>query len=142
MEANITIHSVIESPEGAAPERTEARVRGELSFDGNTARLIWRECGEGGEVNSTLTVLDSEVSVARRGAIESTLVFREGERAESLYKLGQYSFDMSVTARRVRCSLGEDSLSVTVIYDMVLGGAEQLVKMKIRAEARAEDADD
>lgn len=142
MEANITIHSVIESRSGEVPERTEMRARGELSLEGGAARLVWRESGEGGEVNSTLTVLDGEVSVMRHGAIESTLVFREGERIESLYKMGPYSFDMSVTARRVRCALGEDSLSVTVIYAMVLGGAEQLVKMKIRAEACAEDADD
>ena len=142
MEANITIHSVIENLDGTGEcERTHTEAIGELSFSLSGARLFWRESSEGGEVESELTASADVVRVLRRGAVESSLTLKEGERSESLYKMGPYAFDFSVLARRVKASLSEDGLSVTVIYEMNLGGAERLVKMKIRADAReASDA--
>ena len=137
MEANITIHSVIENLDGTGEcERTHAEALGELSFSLDGAKLVWRETSEGGDVESCLTVSADTVKVVRGGAIESSLILSEGKRTESIYKMGPYAFDFSVMARRVKTALSEDGLSVTVIYEMNLGGAERLVKMKIRADVR------
>lgn len=144
MVANITIHSVIENLDGTGEaERTHTEVSGELSLSSSGANLAWREGTESGEVESLLTVSGDTVAVVRRGAIENSFTFKEGVRNESLYKIGPYSFDSSVTARRVKCALSSRGMSVTVIYEMELGGEARLVKMKIRAEAcEAEDCHD
>ena len=137
MEANITIHSVIENLDGTGEcERTHSTALGELTFSLDGTTLSWRESGEGGDVDSTLTVSGKEVRVVRRGAIESSIILIEGKPSQSLYKMGPYVFDFSVLARRVKVTPSEDGLSATLIYEMNLGGAERLVKMKIRADAR------
>ncbi len=141
-EADIVIHSVIENSDGTGElERAHTETAGELSFTEDGARLSWRETNEGGSTESTLTVAGDTVSVVRRGAIENTFNFKEGVSSESLYKAGPYSFDSCVKTRRVRATVGENGVSVTVIYDMELGGAVRLVKMKIRATCHSEGCD-
>lgn len=139
MEADITIHSVIENLDGTRDvERTHTEATGEFSFSPDGARLAWCEDSEGGAVETLLFISGETVKVVRHGAIESSLVFKEGKRTESLYKMGPYTFDSSVTARRVKSSLSGVGISVTVIYEMELGGVQRLVKMKIRADAKTE----
>jgi uncharacterized beta-barrel protein YwiB (DUF1934 family) len=141
-EADIVIHSVIENADGTGEvERSETRAAGSIILTEHGARLAWREVSEGGETESELTVSGDTVSVVRRGAIESSFTFEEGKDSESLYKIGPYAFDARVKARRVRVAVSDGGISVTVVYDMELGGAERLVKMKIRADVREEDAD-
>lgn len=142
MVANITIHSVIENLDGTADtERTHTETVGRFSLTADGACLAWQEKNEDSEVESQLFVVGDTVKAERHGSIESSLTFTEGKRFESLYKIGPYAFDCAVTARRVKSTLSEGGISVTVVYEMELGGAVRLVKMKIRADVKTEVPD-
>ncbi len=139
-EADISIHSVIENLDDSGlacgdAERTHVEARGALSVTDGFVRAVWRESSDGGTVDSELLVEGDTVTVSRRGAIESTLVFKEGHTASSVYRISPYSFDSHLTARRVRVALNDSCVGVTVIYDMEIGGARKLVKMKFKAES-------
>ena len=76
-------------------------------------------------------VRPNAVRVVRHGALESELVFREGESTESVYAVGPYKFDATVKTRRIRNTITELGGTLTLYYDMNVGGAEKSVRMRI-----------
>lgn len=131
----ITVESTIENI-GGETETTKTTADGLVSAHGRGIRLAYSESGEGGEVSTTVNLLGSTVTVTRHGALESKLVFREGDTTESIYSVGAYRFDASVTTRRIRNSLTECGGTLTLYYSMTVGGAEKSVRMKIVAEEK------
>ena len=73
------------------------------------------------------------VTVSRRGAIRSVLVFEEGKSYGSIYEIPPYKFDMNVTTKRMKCSLTESGGVIDILYEMNLGGASKRARMKITA---------
>lgn len=102
----ITVASTIENV-GGETETSETVADALLTTAGNGIRLAYSESGEGGEVSTTVDLLGSTVTVTRHGALESKLVFREGETTESIYSVGPYRFDASVRTKKIRSSLTE-----------------------------------
>ena len=133
--AKIVITSTVEelSDSGLAEssEKTEVKALGLLSVDEGVITLSYKESTEGGEVFSEVISGGDTVRVSRKGALTSEFVFTEGTEHASLYSVGPYSFDASIKTRRIRGALTEDGGSLSLFYDMSVGGAKKSVKMKI-----------
>jgi uncharacterized beta-barrel protein YwiB (DUF1934 family) len=135
-EMKFRISSVIDNlgasglPDGD-PERTEISVDGFYKIDGDNYEITYSEMTDGGKVVSTITVSSGEVRVIRRGAVDSEMVFIEGESHSSVYTVSPYSFDTVVTCRKVRMGLDKDGGRLDIFYGMNIGGADKSVRMRI-----------
>ncbi len=135
-EITIKIESVIENltPSGLVEgdaEKTFTEVGGFYHCDGEKRLITYSESGEGGDVYSEISTDGKTVCVKRRGAIESELVFAEGEIHKSLYSVPPYKFDAEVKTRKIRSSLTDAGGSLELFYNMKIGGAEKSARMKI-----------
>ena len=143
--ANFTTRSVIDNltasgiPDGE-PEITETSASGFIHYKDDEITLTYTENGEGGRVFTDITVIGKAVTVKRRGAIESEMLFSEGVTHDSIYEVTPYKFDVTVTARKIRNSLTKDGGILDMFYNMKIGGADKSARMKItvtRSENKA-----
>ena len=65
---------------------------------------------------------NSWVSVSRDGDTKSRLLFRVGERLESVYVIPQGEFDMATQTTHIDQQIQADFSEVTVEYDLFLSG--------------------
>jgi uncharacterized beta-barrel protein YwiB (DUF1934 family) len=91
-------------------------------------------------VFTDITAVNDTVTVKRRGAIESEMVFSQGTSHSSVYEVPPYKFDVTVMARKIRNSLGRGGGILDMFYNMEIGGAVKSARMKItvtRTEIKA-----
>ncbi len=119
------------APDGA-PEVTHESTGAFLHLLDEGMLITYTSEGESGESSSTdIEIKGGAVTVKRRGAVECDFVFEEGVTHATLYKVGAYSFDTEVTARKIRQGIGEDGGRLDLYYGMSIGGADKSVRMKI-----------
>jgi len=135
-EMKFTVSSVIENltpaglPDGE-PERTSLTAEGFYKINGDAYEITYTEMTEGGKVISTIIIDGKGVRVIRRGAVDSEMVFIEGESHSSVYTVSPYSFDTTVSCRKIRSALGKDGGRLDIFYGMNIGGADKSVRMRI-----------
>ena len=134
--AKIKISSEIETvdsqglAEGDA-EKTESEASGFFHYSPEKMLLTYSETAESGRVDSEIEIEGERVTVRRRGALESELIFEESKTNHSLYKIPPYAFDAAVTTKKIRRNLSEDGGSLVLFYTMNIGGADKSARMKI-----------
>lgn len=140
-EKNITVLSVIDEigEDGSVEsgDRCEIRAVAYFGVSEGGYTLSYAEEGEGGRVDTLITVNTGNgnfVTVSRHGALESELRFGDGLVYNTLYSAPPYSFDMQVRTVKIRNELTSDGGSLSIIYDMTVGGAKKHVRMKIGVE--------
>ena len=132
------IHSVIDNltDEGLVsgePEISISTVDGFMKIDDDEIFINYAELVEGDRVFTELHVAKDTVTLIRRGALESTLVFRPSEPYKTVYTAAGYSFDMLLTTKKIRSSLSKTGGELQLIYTMNVGGAAKSARMKITA---------
>lgn len=100
-------------------------------IDGETVSVSYKTSTEGGTVNTSYRLFADTLSVTRSGAINSVMVFKIGETHSSVYEIPPFKFDMTVTAKRLNHSLSGDGGKIDLLYEMNVGEAIKLCKMKI-----------
>lgn len=115
-------------------ERIEYSLPAEYCFSDGEAQIRYRETTEGGELITEISVRDGETAVTRRGAVGSRIVFREDKPHSSPYSVGEFSFDMSVTTKKIRTTLTETGGRLDILYKMTVGGADKEVHFGVRIE--------
>ena len=94
--------------------------------------LITYTEGEGESKSfSQISVRGETVLVHRRGASESSIRLRVGEKHTSIYKVPPYSFDMEVEAKRIRNSMDIKGGRLDLFYLMRIGGQDRKVRLCI-----------
>lgn len=135
-EKKFRISSVIESlsPTGLVegePERAEITPDGFLKISDGEIVIMYSEQTESGKVISDIIITENSVSVKRRGAVVSDMVFVEGESHKSLYEVSPYSFDTEIYTKKIRNNMTRDGGRLDIFYSMKMGGVDRAVKMKI-----------
>jgi uncharacterized beta-barrel protein YwiB (DUF1934 family) len=135
-EKKFRISSVIESlsPTGLVEgetERTEITPDGFLKISDGEIVIMYSEQTESGKVISDIIITEKSVSVKRRGAVVSDMVFVEGESHKSLYEVSSYSFDTEIYTKKIRNNMTRDGGRLDIFYSMKIGGVDRAVKMKI-----------
>lgn len=113
------------------PERNDITVEGFYKISDEGYEITYSEMTEGGKVVSDIIITTSSVTVKRRGAVDSEMVFSEGLLHKSLYAVSPYSFDAEVLTKRIRNGLTKDGGRIDIFYNMKIGGADKAVKMRI-----------
>ena len=136
-EVCIKVCSVIENLDSSGlacsdAERTETRSVGYLHiYDGGVYLVTYAEKNEDQQVTTEIKYDGDTVTVKRYGSIESLMVFKEGYRDSSVYKISPYSFDAEVITKKIRAALDNDGGTIDLYYNMKIGGAERSARMKI-----------
>lgn len=112
-------------------ERTEITPDGFLKIGEDVTVITYTENTEGGRVATDITLTETSVTVTRRGAVVSDMVFSEGDTHKSLYQVPPYSFDTEIYTKKIRNNMTRDGGRVDIFYTMKIGGAEKSVRMKI-----------
>lgn len=131
----LKIESVIEELDDAGlasdSERTSATYDATVTEWGGATTISYAEVSEGGRADSLITLKDEGITVRRTGAIECELVFVEGERTRSLYKVPPYAFDAEIFTKKIRKNDARGTLDVTILYEMTVGGARKRTRMHL-----------
>ena len=91
--------------------------------------------GEGeSKVFSQVLIRGESVVVNRRGASESSMMLKVGEKHTSVYKGPPYSFDMEVEAKRIRNTMTLSGGRLDLFYMMTIGGQARKVRLTIDFE--------
>lgn len=86
--------------------------------------------GEGeAKVFSQILIRGETVTVNRRGASESSMVLKVGEKQTSVYKVPPYAFDMAVEAKRIRNGMTLQGGRLDLFYTMTIGGQARKVRL-------------
>lgn len=131
--ASAFIRSSIKNDAGE-DEKIEYSLPAEYSFSDGEAQIRYRETTEGGELITEISVAGGETAVTRRGAVSSKIVFCEDKPHSSLYSVGEFSFDMRVTTKKIRATLAETGGRLDILYKMTVGGADKDVHFGVRIE--------
>lgn len=115
-------------------DRTEESAECFIREESGKIILSYSAKNEGATVYSDITVSDGSVSVKRSGNIESEFVFSEGLLHTSTYKIPPYSFDAEVFTRKIRNNLTRCGGTLSLIYDLKVGGRVSRMRMKIRVD--------
>ena len=126
-----TVEELSDSGLAESSEKTETKALGLLSEQSGRLTLSYKESTEGGEVASEVIIEGDKITVRRTGAISSEFSFREGCEHKSLYSVGPYAFDAVILTKKIRGGLDLFGGSLSLFYDMTVGGAKKSVKMKI-----------
>ncbi len=105
--------------EGEEPETMELMTTGIMSCGKGKFAVSYKETALTGTegVTSTFYITSpTRVVLNRTGAIESKMVFAQGERNESLYDLGFGALLVAVNARQVDASLTEAGGYIQIDY--------------------------
>lgn len=112
-------------------EQIENKSEGFLR-EGEGEMLLTYTEGEGeGKVFSQITVLSDSVIVTRRGANESSIRLKVGEKYTSVYKIPPYAFDMEVEALRIRNEMSIKGGRLDLFYLMTIGGQKRKVRLTL-----------
>lgn len=83
----------------------------------------------------TKVVVDAfSVTVTHTGAVETTMVFKNGYTYQSNYGLEYGDIDMEIRTERIFVDVNAEGGSIELWYDLVLGGNESGAKMIIEIE--------
>ena len=120
--------------DGGEDEVISFVTRGELSRSLDALTISYDELTESGVAHCTIVASTDKITVKRHGAIESTLVFREGLTHSSVYSLGGFAFDMTVRTKKIKNELDGHGGRLAIHYDMTVGGADKEVRFSVRIE--------
>ena len=134
-EGSISVRSRIEDLDesglAADAEQIENTSAGFLR-DGDGEMLLTYTEGEGeAKIFSQITILADSVIVTRRGASESSIRLKVGEKHTSVYKVPPYAFDMEVEAIRIRNDMSIKGGRLDLFYFMTLGGQRRKVRLTV-----------
>ena len=136
--AEAFISSAIKNSDGEA-ESVKYSLVAEYGYSDGRAEISYRESSEGGPISTLITFDGRAITVLRRGAVNSKIVLTEGEAHKSVYTVGAFSFDMTVTARKIRAELSELGGRLDVLYKMTVGGADKDVRFGIRIKVASNE---
>ncbi len=121
--------------DGGEDEAISFVTAGELAFEDDGSVIIsYDELTESGTAHCRIILAADKVTVKRHGAIESTLVFREGRSHSSVYSLGGFAFDMTVRTKKIKNELNSRGGRLALHYGMTVGGADKEVRFSVRVE--------
>lgn len=119
----------LERSDGVEKTKTEARAF--MKVCDQELTISYLEEQEGARINTDIEIKDGAVTVKRHGAIESEFVFESGKEHSSLYVIPPYRFDAKIKTKRIRNELTGNGGTMTIFYDMTVGGDARAVKMRI-----------
>lgn len=113
----------IQHCEGEEPETMELMTTGTMSWGKGKFAVSYKETaltGTEGVTSTFYITAPTRVVLNRSGAIESKMVFAQGERNESLYDLGFGALLVSVNAREVDAKLTETGGHIHIDYTVTV----------------------
>lgn len=125
---------------GVEPEVIRAQVRGDLEDRGEAGILLTYQ--EGGpsrldRVMTTLTATPDRVVLERTGALNSRMVFVEGQEHRSAYQTPYGTLELVIRTRTLFSNLDGQGGEVRLAYDLALDGAEtgrNTLRLQVRPE--------
>ncbi len=137
----LNIHSHIDNLDdfgiaSGAPEINDNEYTGVMRYAKDEIAISYEEVTEGGKIFCDILKKGDKVTVSRRGAIKSVLLFEEGKTYSGSYEIPPYKFDISVKTKRLKSTLREEIINecggvLDILYSMNIGGAEKRCRMKI-----------
>lgn len=100
------------------PEVIELVTEGSLSRDNDRWNISYEESDLTGlaGVTTTFSVEPGKITLTRKGALNSQMIFEEGVFHESLYEMEFGALMITVCASKAECRLSENGGTIDLIY--------------------------
>ncbi len=137
----LTIHSHIDNIDAAGltdgpPEINDNEYNALMRYTKDEIAISYEEETEGGKVFCDILKKGNRVTVSRRGAIKSILIFEEGKEYSGTYEVPPYKFDMNIKTKKLKSTLLAEYGIIDILYSMNIGGAPKKCRMKISVKER------
>lgn len=118
-------------------DELESCAQGCLLLRDGESRILYREESEGQQLLTEISFREKDkIKLTKSGAAKYEMYFEEGCRHSFVYYAPPLSFDGEVFTRSVKNSMCILGGSISVEYDMDMGGHRQRVCISIDAEAK------
>lgn len=125
--------------EGQEPDAVELTTEGVMTQTAEGWHISYEETDLTGLQGATTTfeVMPGRVTLTRTGSVQSSMVFQEGVRHESLYQLDVGALMVSVCAKRIQAQFSETGGYLDVFYTIQI---EQAMAGTVRYRVEATPA--
>lgn len=124
--------SVITSDSGGS-ETVSGEWTGAIRITPSELLLTFTEPVEGGKVFNRVIWRDGSLTVDRRGAVSSRVVFRAGETVSTVLSIPPLSLDMTVTTEEVLLLPTAAGVGFRVLFVSVAGDTRRRTEMTVTA---------
>ena len=100
------------------PEVIELVTEGIMSWENNRWNISYEESDLTGlaGVTTTFSIEPGKITLTRKGALNSQMIFEEGVFHESLYEMEFGALMLTVCASKTECALSEDGGTIDLTY--------------------------
>lgn len=128
--------------EGQEADTTELMLPGQFFERDGLSFVKYDEIVEesGEKIKNLLKFSDKELTVTRRGGVESTMSFEKGKKRRSLYRTPFGDLEVGTFATRLLILKSEDKIRIEADYDLELNGshaAENRIAITIQSQKQA-----
>ncbi len=112
--------------DGEWQEPVETKTRGRYYFKNGKHYLLYEETQEGvqGVIKNTVKFDDEVLQVSKKGAMESEMSFREGERKNNPYRTPQGVLYLEIETEKVTVKSEQTRIEVEARYAMFMGDSK------------------
>ena len=132
---NLTVKSTVKNEDDPIHELISENASGYMKYtaEEGVVHLAYKTATESGAVETRIEIYGRDVRLIRTGAIESNFLLSEGTEHFSVYKIPPFEFDLSVVARQIDNRLTIFGGTLTLSYEMCIGGAKKTCNMQLIA---------
>lgn len=142
MKENVTVHVRGVQRCAGEEEVTELCASGTLKRTADGWIASYEEPQPDGRVRALLRWDGARVSLTRRGAVRSEMVFAAGERHNAFYELSVGSLTMELFTRSLRVRTDGAALLLELEYELAMGGeALSENRLSVRMESCGTDGE-
>ncbi len=89
------------------------------------------ETKENSSVSSMIKLDGNEITIKRSGGVNSTMVYRAGEKRSFLYEIPYGKIEMETETERIVSNLTHDGGTIELLYTLTVQGEKYFNDMKI-----------
>ena len=98
--------------------------------------VLYKTEEDGDEISSMIKLEGDEVSIKRSGSINSSMVYKTGEKRDFVYNTPYGGIEMELLTHRIISDIDETGGSVELVYTLWVQGEEYFNDMKITVVKR------
>ncbi len=98
--------------------------------------ILYRTENDGDDVSSMIKIEDDCVTIKRSGSINSTMMYKVGEKNSFLYEIPYGKLEMEIETHRLISDFNENGGSLELVYTLTVQGEKYFNNMKISAIKR------
>ena len=98
--------------------------------------ILYKTDNDGDKISYVIKIDCDEVTIKRNGSINSSMVYRVGEKKSFLYEIPYGKIEMEIETHRIISDMNETGGEIELVYTLTIQGEKYFNDMKITVVKR------